>query len=341
MVFYQCSKCKKKWQHPVSICPFCFSELEVIRAKEAKVIASSKVSIPSLLHPKVPYYALVIEDEHGNRYAYKSMENRKVGDSLNLETDGSYDAVAIWKVNYNLLDAIEKIADLSCLQLKKDTKVLVLPTLVAPVHNYMRENTSLEFLDAVLSYLEEKGVKNIKIATQSFDDMPIEAMAQKSGLLDVCLKHKMVPFDLSAGEFESIGKAKLSKELKNNDIILNLAELKYGKASSVENLLKLFEKQNYQALKYLHGEECLGEIIKEINNVFTLGEAMHPQRIDKFPIFRSLVFGSRNASSLDAVFNATGMVKNIPKQLASINISNIPTVGRTISEVQRNVDLVL
>lgn len=341
MVFYQCQKCNKKWQQPVNICPFCFSKIKRVKATKAKVVASSKVLIPSLLHPKVPYYALLIEDEYGNEYAFKSMERKNIGEELNFQTSDGINTVSIWKSSYDLLDAVENITRLSGLELSSNDSVLILPTLVAPVHNYFRENTSPEFLDAVLDYLKNIGVKKIKIATQSFSEKSIELLAQKSGLLDICLKHKIVPFDLAKASFRQNSKMLIAQEAFDNDVILNLSSLKSGRSVSCENIMKLIEKSNYNAFKYLYSEDYIVNELVSLKNIFTIGEAIYPQRSDSFPIFRSLVFGSRNALNLDAVFNATGMTTNIPKYLKNIDVSKIEVVGRSIDEVQRNIDLVL
>ncbi|MDD5639942.1 MAG: hypothetical protein PHR47_04085 [Candidatus Pacebacteria bacterium] len=342
MIFYKCLKCEKKWQYPINICPFCFSTLERVKTTKNKVIASSKVAIPSLLHPKAPYYALVLEDEQGVKFAYKSMDEKKIGDDISFEQNIDKDAVAIWKMNYDILDGIEMVANLlGGFNLTEKSKVLILPTLVSPVYNYFRDNTSVEFLNAILDFLHINNVKDIEIATQSFDDFAIETLAQKSGLLDVCLKNKIVPFDLSKGDFIKKEKIEISKKIENADLILNLSVLKAGKGSSTENILKLIKKENYLALKYLYSEEEIVQQIKDIKNVVSIGEAISPQRIDKFSVFRNLIFASRNPINLDAVFNATGLVQQLPKYLRDINIADIPIAGRSILEVQRNIDIVL
>ncbi|MFA6348170.1 MAG: DUF362 domain-containing protein [Candidatus Paceibacterota bacterium] len=342
MVFYKCLKCEKKWQHPVDICPFCFSILERVKTTKAKVIAKSKVSIPSLMHPKVPYFALVLEDEKGIRFAYKSIEEKMIGEDIHFESNINDDAVAIWRNNYDLLDSIEIISELlGGFNLNSKSKILILPTLVSSTHDYLRDNTSTEFLSAVITFLHDRDVKEIKIATQSFDDYEIENLAQKSGILDVCLKNKIVPFDLSKGAFVKKGKIEISKEVEEADLILNLSILKSGKGSSTENVFKLINKENYFSLKYLYSEEEMVLQIKDIKNIVSIGEAIYPQRVDKFPVFRNLIFASKNSVNLDAVFNATGLVNQLPKYLKNIDISNIPIVGRGILEVQRNIDILL
>jgi hypothetical protein len=342
MVFYICPKCQKKWQHPVGICPFCFSDLERIKTSQTKVVASSKVLIPNLLHPKIPYYALVVEDEKGMKYAYKSVQERKIGEEIIFKTAESDGAVAIWKAGYDLLDAVENIvALLSNLKLNEKSKVVILPTLISPVHNYFRDNTSTEFLSAILEYLKSIKVKNIKVASQSLDDAPILGLAQKSGLSAVLAKSKIDLLDLAKTDFEERGKVKISKEVINADLVINLSALKSGKGVSTDNLFRSIEKDNYLALKYLYGEDFIAKEVGKLDNVLTIGEAIHPQRSDKFSVFRSLVFASKNSANLDAVFNVTGMVSSLPKYLKEIDVSKIEIVGRSILEVERNINVVL
>ena len=61
MSFYQCTKCKKTWQYPLEKCPECFLDLKENKGNTFKVIGVSKVSIPTILHPKTPYFVLVLE----------------------------------------------------------------------------------------------------------------------------------------------------------------------------------------------------------------------------------------------------------------------------------------
>ena len=238
-----------------------------------KVIACSRVNIPTLLHPEVPYFVLVIEDENGNRYAHKSVTEKKTGEEINFTTNDN--AVAIWRNKYDLLEAIEKvIALIGGLQIKEDSKILILPTLISPNHSYFRENTSPEFLDAILSIVVQK-TKNIKVVGQSFNDIPIEFSAQKSGLLDVCIKYGIMPIDLGKISFTKQGKLEISKELMGADMILNIPIMKIGKISATENTFKLLSKTNYSSLKYLESEEA---VIEELNKIildktFTIAEA--------------------------------------------------------------------
>lgn len=326
------------------MCPYCMIDLNRSESCfKGKVLAVSKVSIPSLLHPKVPYYSLLLENEAGIKYAYKVFEEKKVGDIIEIIPNSDKDAVAIWRVNYDALDGIEAIDEIvGGLDIDKDTNILILPTLNTANHAYFRENTSPEFLEAILAFLFSKKAKNIRIAAQSFGDLPIEALAQKSGLLDVCLKNKIAPVDLSKGSFEKKKDLELSEEFLKADLVLNLGSLKGGKASASENMFKIMKKENYSALKYLYSEEyILKELMDFSEKVFTFGESYNVQRPDKFTAFWGTILGSRNFINLDRVFNETGKIKEMPKIIKDVQLENVPIAGRKILEIQRDINIIL
>jgi len=342
MVVYKCKKCDKTWQHPVKICPFCLGELERVKCSmRAKVVAVSKVSIPSLLHPKVPYNALVLENDQGVKYAYKTFAEVSVGDMIDYESDSSNKAVSIWRINYESLDGIENIFQLSGVKISSKD-VLIIPSLNNPNHAYFRENTSPEFLDATISFLKSSGVTNITVAQQSFSDVPTGVLAQKSGLLDICLKHGITPIDLAEKGFIKRGELEISKAFLEAGTVLNLGIMRAGKASTTENLFKIVKKDNYSALKYLYSEDRIATGINEyLGNVFNLGESYFIQREDKFTVYWGTIMGSRDSFSLDRVFNHATMTEKMPGFIKGIDIDTIPTVGRSIEEIRRDIKLVL
>ena len=340
MAFYKCSKCERIWQQPVKICPYCFIDVEKMKSKGAKVIGVSKVDIPTLFHPQTPYFLLVLEDSNGNKWVHKSVKELKIGDELKFKSDK--DAIAVWRIKYDIPEAIEKTEELlGGLNLNENSKVLVLPTLVSPNHTYSRDNTSQDFLKAVLDLLFEKGIKpeNMKIGTQSFDEIPIEASAQKSGLLDVCLKRNIVPLDLSKTNFVKQGNLEISEEVTKADLVLNLAILKMDKASATENMFRVLKKENYSGLKYLSSDKDIAEELgKSISNVLTLGEAEFVKRGNKLAAYMGLIISGKNAMHIDRVFNEIATVNTIPEILKDINIEDIKVVGREIREVKYNAE---
>ena len=320
--------------------------LERMKSKKVKVIGVSRTNIPTMFHPKTPYFVLILEDENNNKWTWKSVKEYQIGEEFKIETAADSSAVAIWRIKYDILEGIEKVIELSGgIDFNQNSKILILPTLVSPRHPYFAENTSPQFLESFIKYLIERGTKleNIKIIGQSFDEMPIEATAQKSQLLKVCQDYRILPLDLAKANFikrEEGGFAfEISGEFLGADLIVNLPILKIGRASASENILKFLKKQNYLGLKYLQSEE---EIIKNLNKIlpryFTLAEAQSVQKSDQFVTHLNLLFGSFNPLNLDRVFAEVSTVKELPESLRNVKIEDISIVGRKIEEVQYDAE---
>ena len=349
-MFYQCPKCKQAWQYPIEKCPNCFLGLERVLAKEAKVIGVSKVNIPTLLHPKVPYFVLVLEDEKGNRWAQKSIKEYKIGEEFEQKTSQNKDAVAIWRIKYDILEAIEKVVKLlGGLEINPQTKILILPTLISPKHPYLAVNTNPKFLESLINYLVKIGgdIKSIKIAAQSFDEIPIEASAQKSQLLNVCLRHQITPLDLAKGNFvkktQNNFAFEISEEVFNSDLIINLPILKLdsrlGVKGAAENTLKFLKKESYLSLQYLHSQEEIMEKLPEVlPNYLTVADGLTIQKTTGLTAFFGLTLASFNPLNLDRVFAEITLLGDLPGYLKKIKIEDIPIAGRKVEEVQYNIE---
>jgi len=344
MAFYHCPNCKKIWQYPIEKCPDCFLNLERIKSKKIKVIGVSKVQIPTMFHPKTPYFVLLLEDENGNKWIQKSVKEYKIGGN-EFETEvkrNDENAVSIWRVKYDILEAVEKVIDLlGGLKIDPQTKILILPTLISATHPYLTENTSPEFLESTIKYLFENGVgiHNIKVCGQSFNEFPVEASTQKSQLLKVCQELKVLPINLAEKNFLKKGGLEISEEVFSADLILNLPILKMGKAQASENLFKLLKKENYLAQKYLSSnEEIFKKLIESLPKILTIAEADSVQKPDGFVAHLGLVLASFNSLILDRIFFEITMEKNLPEILKGIKIDGIPIVGREIEEVKFNVE---
>lgn len=338
MAFFKCPKCKRVWQYPIEKCPECFLNLERMKSERIKVIGISKVNIPSIFHLKTPYFVLVLEDENRNRWVQKSIKEYKIGEEFEIEKTESKEAVAIWRVKYDFFEAIEKVVEiLGGLKINPDSKVLILPTLISASHSYFRENTSPEFLEAVFKYLFEIGVRpeNIKVCGQSFDEIEIGLKAQKSGLLEVCQKYKVLPFDLAKGSFVKKGDFEISEEVFKADFILNLPILKMGKAQVSENIFYLLKKEDYFAKEYLSSKKEVFENLKKIlPQIFTLADANFVQDQDGFVSYLNLVLASFSTENLDRVFFEITKRGEIPEIIKDLEVEKILVFGRKIEEVK-------
>jgi uncharacterized OB-fold protein len=337
MAFFQCPKCKRIWQYPIEKCPDCFLKLKRVKSKKAKVIGGGKTTILSIFHQKVPYFVYVFEDENKNRWIQKSGKELKVGEEFEIEKAKNKDAVAVWRIKYDFLEAIEKLVEILNVKFEKNTKILILPTLIKDSHSYFRDNTSPEFLEATIQFLMESGVEsqNIKVCSQSFDEVEVGKKAAKSGLLEVCQRQKIVPFDFAKGNFVKKGDLEISEEVFKVDLILNLPILKIGKASSCENLFFLLKKENYLAQKYLYSEKEIFEKLKnQIPEVLTIAEGNRVQDKNGIVHYLNLALASFNPKNLDRVFCEITKEKELPEILKRVKIENIEIFGRKISEVE-------
>jgi len=344
-MFYQCPNCKRIWQYKIDKCPWCFIGLERKESKKLRVIGVSKVSIPSISHPKVPYFVLVLEDQNKNRFVFKSKKEFKIGDRFEIKKGEDKNGVALWRVKYDLYEAISKIISLLNLQIKQSSSVLILPTLVSVCHPHERENTHPEVLDELIKILKEKGAKNIKVAGQSHKETPLEAMAKKSQILSVCQKNEVEFFDLAKSNFKRIEKDgivfEISEEVFKNDLVINLPIFKIAQEPSFkgasENLTKLWKKESFLGQKYLYGEEELILKLKGVlPEIFNLADATTIQISNQKIANLDLILGSYNSLNLDRVF-AEITSSPLPQYLKGIELNQIPIFGREIDEIKCDV----
>jgi hypothetical protein len=308
-----------------------------VKSKKAKVIGGGKTTIPSIFHQKVPYFVYVLEDENKNRWIQKSEKELKVGEEIEIEKAKNKDAVAVWRVKYDFFEAIEKLIEILNVKFEKNSKILILPTLIKDSHSYFRDNISPEFLEAAIQFLIENGIEpqNIKVCSQSFDEVEIEKKAQKSGLFEVCKKQKIILLDLAKGNFVKKGDLEISEEVFKADLILNLPILKIGKSSSCENLFFLLKKENYLAQKYLYSEiEIFEKLKKQLPEVLTIGEANRVQDKNGIVHYLNLALASFDPKNLDRVFCEIIKEKELPEMVKEVKIEGIEILGRKISEVE-------
>ena len=334
MAFFQCPKCKKVWQYNIEKCPDCFLKLERKKIKRVKVVDVAKVEIPSFFHQKTPYFVLLLEDEEGNRWIEKSEKEYKIGEEIKKEIAKDKEAVAIFKVKYDFLEVIEKAIEvLGGIKIDQNSKILILPTLEKASHPHFRDNTSPQFLEATLQFLFELGAKpeNIKVASQSFDEIEIGVKAQKSKLLSICQKYKVFPLNLAESEFLKKGDLEISKEAFLVDLILNLPILKMGKAQATKNLFVLLKKENFLSQKYLTSEkEIFEKLKKEIPECLTLAEVYQVQDEKGLCHYLNLILASFSPQNLDFVFFKIAKRENLPEILKGIDFEKIQIFGRKV-----------
>ena len=349
-MFYQCQNCKKTWQYPLKKCPDCFLELKRMKSEKIKVVGISKTNIPTIYHPETPYFVLVLEDDNGNRWTHKSIKEYKIGDEFALKTVKDKNAVAVWRTKYDNLETIEKLVYLlGGIKIDESSKILILPTLLSPKHPYLAQNTSPQFLESMIKYLLQNNAdsKNIKVASQSFGNFAIEASAQKSRLLQVCLESKVNVVDLSKTNFAKKEKNnilfEISEQAFNNDIVINLPIMKLDPKVKIrgaaENVLKFLKKESYLSLKYLHDyQKLIAEIHGILPDYLTIAEAETIQKTTGHTALLNLALASFNSFNLDRIFAEITMIENLPERFKSIKIQDIQIVGRQIKELKYDAE---
>ncbi len=81
MFRYICTNCNRKYTTEVESCIHCNNKLEKQQGTKFKVIATTKVNIPSITHPEVPYNIVLLKDEHGNIHPKKTLTDFNIGDN--------------------------------------------------------------------------------------------------------------------------------------------------------------------------------------------------------------------------------------------------------------------
>ncbi|MBP6891224.1 hypothetical protein KBC01_02745 [Candidatus Parcubacteria bacterium] len=306
-MFFKCPKCDRRWQYPIEKCPECFCDLTRMENKQAKVIGITKVNIPTLTHPNVPFNIILLEDEFGNKWSYKTQREYKEGDDFVLETAKKRDAVAVWTWKYDILETLNKLEYLlNGFKIDSDSTILILPRLAKAEHPYLRENTSPEFLDCLIKFVIAKGVNplNIMVGAQSFSDVPIEIMAQKSQLLDVCQKNGVNPLIIPMAGFDELYDLRISEFAKKASLVINAPILKEGQNWASENLFLLLEKDDYLKLDSKEKKkEALDKIVSGLNNVLTIAQADEIQNANKIMETVSTFLAGYNAINIDKVFS--------------------------------------
>lgn len=351
MIRWKCNSCNKVWIFPIKKCLYCKGEIKRIETKPNRIIGFTKVTVPSPLHPITPYNIILLEDEEGNRLPRKTMKEYKVGDKFIEEKAKTDSAVSIVKTKYDIYDAVKNALELINFDIKPESKILIKPNISIASYPYQAACTNPKTIDAVIKLLLDKNVKkeNISIAEQSvFGGDTIKAAA-KSGILSVCKKYCVDFIDLSKTEFEERTteghKFKISKEILNKDLIINIPVLKtnfqIGISGALENMTRVTAVETQKEMAKTNPDEQIAYLNKTIN-YFTIADGtIGMQGTGPFlsgePSFLNLIMASRDPVALDTVFCELGMF-NLPDYIKTAgkigvgnsNLKEIEVVGNEL-----------
>ena len=91
-MIWKCEQCGKHWRYEIERCVFGEGEIQEVQAGAFTIIGVTEVFVPSDEHERVPYYNLLMEDEHGNKYIKKTFDKYELGSSLVIDaTDNKPD----------------------------------------------------------------------------------------------------------------------------------------------------------------------------------------------------------------------------------------------------------
>lgn len=306
----------KKWIYPVKKDLSKGQKIVKQVTTRAKIIGVTKVNIPSPMHPTIPYYILLLEDEHGNRLPKKTMKEYRIGDIYDPLPAKSKDAVVITKVKYDvgeyLKDTLRLLGDTG---LSPGDKVVVTPSVMEPAYPYQASTTSPELLGHVLSWLKDNGITDIIVAGQALPGNDTLASAKKSGILGVCQKAEVPVVDLSKSEYEERVEDdmtfRIAKDILGRKII-NLPAMKtsvqIGICGAMENLTRLADPKTIQEMYYEGIDKTLPSLLKVLPQGLHIGDALiglhgnGPLASGGEPAFLNTLLASKDPVALDAVF---------------------------------------
>ena len=352
IIRWVCEKCSKKWIYPVEKCVYCKGDITKQKGTKIKVVGITKVSIPSPMHPIIPYNILLLQDEFGNRIPKKTMKDYNIGDVYVEQKAKTEDAVAVVKVKYDIYEAIKNsIWLLNGIKLNPEDKILIKPSIITAAYPYQAVNTNPDFLNALLILLFELGIKkeNILIAEQALIGSNSIDAASKSGILEICKKHGVDFADISKGPFEEVDydgyKFRIFKEALKRKIIntpIMKTNFQLGISGALENLSRLVDEQAQRKMYFDDIDKTLPDLIKALPNVFTIADATNgmqgqgPLALGE-PAFLNLIFAGKNAAALDAIFCETTMLP-IPNYVETsrnkLNLKNIEVVGNELDALK-------
>ena len=322
-MIWECAKCGRSSQRPLTKCNFCGAELTRREDHAWTVKGFTEVFVPSPGHEAVPYFIVMLESELGERRLRKTFVRRELGETFDLspesETDGR-SVVAMSRVGYVALDAVSRCLDMiGPHAFGPDTRVLLKPNLVFEMAAATGVVTNPQVIEGVLLYLLERGVPAEQItvgdgAAIGFDTM---RAARKSGTEALCKLYGVQFIDLNASEYVDREPAnvedgivyKIAREVMEHDLIINIPVVKthfqVGLSCSLKNMKGVLAAETR---KRMHRRD-IHTRIAELNSILppylsvadaTIGlEGMGPSVLGT-PAHFGLVLASRDPVALDA-----------------------------------------
>lgn len=340
MIRWKCEKCDKTWIYPIKKCLYCNDKIKRSETKPNKIIGFTKVVVPSPMHPIVPYNIILLEDDDGNRLPRKTMKDYKVGEEF-VEWKAKTDkAVSIVKVKYDIYDAVKNSLELINFEVEPGSKVLIKPSIAVGAYPYQATCTNPKTIEAIIRLLIDKGIKkeDIVVAEQSILGEDTIKAAAKSGILSVCKKLEVKFIDLSKTEFDEKNdggyRFKISKELLNKDLIINVPILKthsqLGIVGALENMIRVTDVETQKEMARKNPDEHIAYLNKQVQYITIADGTIGMHATGPFstgePSFLNMILSSKDPLALDSVYCTMGMF-DAPNYL---NVAEIVGLGNHI-----------
>lgn len=321
IIRWVCEKDNKKWLYPIEKCIYCKEQVTKQISTKAKVMGITKVNIPSPMHPIIPYYVMLLEDEYGNRMPKKTMKECNIGDEYEIKQATQDGAVILTKIKYDIFEYMKwSLKLLHNYDLSAEDKVLIKPSIIEPAYPYQAVNTNPRLLDALITYLKERGINDIIVAEQAMLGNDTMASAKKAGILDVCKKHEIPFVDLSKSEFVEKNvdgfDFRIAKELFERKVI-NVPVMKTNSqltiSGAIENLVRVVDEKTQKNMFEGDIEKTLPKLIKALPGFLSIGDVtiglqgQGPTSLGE-PLFLNMLFISKDPVALDSVFVETGVL---------------------------------
>lgn len=161
MIRWLCTQCNLKWIHPVDVCINCNTNTEkqitLFRDTTFIIAGFSEITVPSTLHPRVPYSVLLLKDEHGNLMPKKTMKRFTDAD-IGKEFVFGKGEVAIIKAKYDYYAAVlNAISLLENFEINdyKNKRILVHADLLDEKKDIVERKSQFEMVSAIKQIFEK------------------------------------------------------------------------------------------------------------------------------------------------------------------------------------------
>jgi len=346
MIRWVCEKDSKKWIYPIEKCIYCRGPITKQKGKRLKVIGISKVNIASPMHPIIPYYVILLEDEYGNKMPKKVMREYKIGDNYEIKPAKSDNAVVITKIKYDMYEYLkESILLLHQYGLNQDDKIVIKPTIIEPAYAYQAVNTNPKVMDALILYLKELGINDVIVAEQAMPGNDTISAAEKTGIIEVCKKYDVPFIDLSQAEYTKIDADGFSFNIAKDIVerkIINVPVVKtnsqIGISAAMENMTRVVDRDTQKRMFDSDIEKTMPKLLKALPGFLNIGDASigmqgnGPTSLGE-PAFLNMLLASKDPVAMDKVASEIFMLPT-PDY-----VKNASDSGMGVSDIQ-NIEIV-